>query len=46
MTYIVFIIDHIQYLMNESKMLIFSYNNDRMMYFFIDIHFEHLQWGI
>jgi len=28
----VFIIDHIHYLMNESKILFFTYNNDR------DIH--------
>jgi len=30
--YIVFIIDHINHLMNESKMLIFAYISDRMMY--------------
>jgi len=30
--YVVFIIGHIHYLMNESKMLIFAYNSDRRMY--------------
>jgi len=29
MMYIVFIIYHIHYLMNEFKMFIFAYNNDR-----------------
>jgi len=28
----VFIIDHIHHLMNESKMLIFAYNSDRRVY--------------
>jgi len=32
MMYVVFIIYHIHYLMNESKMLIFAYNSDRMVY--------------
>jgi hypothetical protein len=32
MMYIVFIIDHIYHLMNESKMYSFAYNSDRMMY--------------
>jgi len=27
--YIVFIMDHIHHLMNESKILIFAYSNDR-----------------
>jgi len=30
--YMVFIIDHVHHLMNESKMLIFVYNNNRRMY--------------
>jgi len=33
MMYMIFIIDHIHHLMNESKILIFAYNNDRMVYF-------------
>jgi len=28
----IFIIDHIHYLMNESKMLIFAYDSDRRVY--------------
>jgi len=32
MMYIVFIIDHIHHLMNESKMLVFAYNSDRRVY--------------
>jgi len=40
MMYIVFIIDHIQHLIYESKMLIFSYNNDRRMY--VLMHFCHV----
>jgi len=32
MMYIVFIIDHIHYLINEYKMLIFAYNSDRRVY--------------
>jgi len=32
MTYMVFIIDHIHHLMNESKMHNFTYNNDQRMY--------------
>ena len=32
MMYMVFIIDHIHHLMNESKMLIFAYNRDRRVY--------------
>jgi len=31
MMYIVFIIDHIHHLMNESKLLIFVYNIHRMV---------------
>jgi len=31
MMYMVFIIDHIQHLMNESKMLTFAYISDRMV---------------
>jgi len=34
MMYVVFIINHIHHLMNESKMLIFAYNSDRRVYFF------------
>jgi len=30
--YMVFIIDHIHHLMNESKMLIFAYNRDQRVY--------------
>jgi hypothetical protein len=42
MMYMVFIIDHIHHLMNESKMLTFAYISDRRVYlisilFFIDI---------
>jgi len=29
----IFIIDHIHHLMNESKMLIFAYNSDWRVYF-------------
>jgi len=29
--YVVFIIDHIRYLMNESKILTFAYISDRMV---------------
>jgi hypothetical protein len=29
MMYMVFVIDHIHHLMNESKMLIFAYNSNR-----------------
>ena len=32
MMYMVFIIDHVQHLMNEPKMLIFAYINDRKVY--------------
>jgi len=32
MMYMVFIIDHIHHLMNESKLLIFAYNSDRRVY--------------
>jgi len=32
--YVVFIVDHIHHLMNESKMLIFVYNSDRRVYWF------------
>jgi len=32
MMYMIFIIDHIHYLMNESKMLIFTYNSNRRVY--------------
>jgi len=32
MMYIIFIVDHIHHLINESKMLIFIYNSDRMVY--------------
>jgi len=32
MMYMIFIIDHIHYLMNESKMLTFAYNSDRRVY--------------
>jgi len=32
MIYTIFIIDHIQHLMNESKMNFFAYNSDRRMY--------------
>jgi len=34
MIYIVIIIDHIHYLINESKILIVAYNSDRGMYLF------------
>jgi len=30
--HMIFIIDYIYYLMNESKILIFSYNSDRKVY--------------
>jgi len=30
----IFIIDHIHHLMNESKMLIFAYNSDRYIVIF------------
>jgi len=32
MIYIIFIINHVYYLMNEFKMLIFTYNNDQKVY--------------
>ena len=32
--YVVFIIDHIYLLLNESKMLTFAYNSDRNVYLF------------
>jgi len=32
MMYIVFIIDHIHHLMNEFKILMFAYKNDRKVY--------------
>ena len=32
--YVVFIIDHIDLLLNESKMLTFAYNSDRNVYLF------------
>jgi hypothetical protein len=32
--YVVIIIDHIHHLINESKMLIFTYNSDRRVYCF------------
>jgi len=32
MMYVVFDIYHIHYLLNEPKMLNFTYNNDRMVY--------------
>jgi len=32
--YTVFIIDHIHHLMNEYKLLIFTYNSDRRHVFF------------
>jgi len=31
--YIIFIIDHIHHLINESKILIFNYNSGRRMYY-------------
>jgi len=34
MMYIVFIIDQIHHLMNESKILIFAYNSDQKVYLF------------
>jgi len=34
MVYMIFIIDHIHRLKNESKMLIFAYNNDWSVYMF------------
>jgi len=34
MMHMVFIIDHIHHLMNESKMLNFAYNSDRRVYLF------------
>jgi len=37
MMYIVFIINHIHHLIDEFKMLIFTYNNDRKMYILIDL---------
>jgi hypothetical protein len=36
-TYMIFIIDHIHHLMNESKILIFAYNSDQMVYIYIGI---------
>jgi len=30
--YTIFIIDHIHHLMNEPKIVIFAYNNDRRVY--------------
>jgi hypothetical protein len=33
MMYIIFIIDHIHHLMNESKIQSFVYNSDRRVYF-------------
>jgi len=35
MMYIVFIIDHIHHLMNESKIMNFAYNNDKMVCIFL-----------
>ena len=35
MIYIVFIIDHIYNLINESKMLIFAYNSNQKVYVFV-----------
>jgi len=35
MMYIVFIIDHIRFLMNKSKMLIFAYISNRMVYWIL-----------
>jgi len=37
MIYVIFIIDHIHQLLNESKMWIFVYNNDRIMYTLLSI---------
>jgi len=33
MMYIIFIIDHIHYLISDSKMLIFTYNSDPDVYY-------------
>jgi len=35
MVYMVFVIDHVQHLMNEPKMLIFAYISDRRVYMLI-----------
>jgi len=32
MMYVVFIVDHIHHLINESNMLIFAFNSDRRVY--------------
>jgi len=32
MMYMIFIIDHIHHLMNESKIIIFAYNSDWRVY--------------
>jgi len=42
MMYMVFIIDHIHHLINESKILIFAYNSVRRVYI-PNISFQHLE---
>jgi hypothetical protein len=45
MMYIVFIIDYIQHLMNESKMLTFAYICDRRVYYYsCRFHQAHQWW--
>ena len=43
MMYVVFIIDHIHHLMNESKILIFAYNNEYILIFLIS-EFNNPMW--
>jgi hypothetical protein len=44
MMYIVFIIDYIQHLMNESKMLTFAYICDRRVYYYSCRFHQAHQW--
>jgi len=37
----IFIIDRLHHLMNESKILIFTYNSDRRMYNLTQAHIIH-----